>query len=161
MYYCDFEDTNKIFNHKKIYRCRYCHTTLALENPNAHIICFKRQNDFLDQLDNANREPNDQIISQHLDSAAQTEAAVKQDFLSKAIQMPTDLNADRPDNLCSKEEIDYRMSICQQCEHYRNDACMLCGCTIIREKNFNNKLAHKDKSCPINRWGPITSSKNN
>ena len=146
-----------MFNNKKIYKCKYCGTTLALENPEANIICFKKQNDFLDKLDNINRSPNDQLTSQHLESTDHTKEAVQADMIEKAMAISPSLDDNRPDNLCSKDEIDTRLEICQKCEYYKNDSCMLCGCAIIREKNYNNKLAHKDKSCPINKWGPITN----
>ena len=157
MLYCEFEDTNQLFNNKKVYKCKYCGTTLALENPEANIMCFKRQNDFLDQLDNQERDTHNQIMHQQLSSVNQTKDAIKADMMQKALSMPPNPDENRPENMCSKEEIDARLSICQQCEYYKNDSCMLCGCVILREKNYNNKLAHKDKSCPINKWGPITS----
>ena len=62
---------------------------------------------------------------------------------------------DSNDKICSKEQIDSRLAICQKCEYYKADACLLCGCSVVREQNFNNKLAHKNKACPINKWGPI------
>jgi hypothetical protein len=158
MYYCDFEYTNQTFNNKKIYKCKYCSTRLALENPESNIICFKRQNEIFDELDNQDRLSKDKIESYHLSSNNNDEMkqVVKEDMYTKASEMPTvSLDDNAPDNLCSKEQIDNRLSICQTCEYYQNDSCLLCGCTVIRDKNYNNKLAHKNKSCPINKWTEI------
>ena len=118
MLYCEFEDTNQLFNNKKVYKCKYCGTTLALENPEANIMCFKRQNDFLDQLDNQERDTHNQIMHQQLSSVNQTKDAIKADMMQKALSMPPNPDENRPDNMCSKEEIDARLSICQQCEYY-------------------------------------------
>lgn len=79
---------------------------------------------------------------------------LKQTLMKEAEQEPQQQEAE---NLCSKEEIDSRLAICNTCEHYKNEACMLCGCRIVREKNYLNKLANKDASCPDGRWGPIES----
>lgn len=157
MYYCDFEYTNQTFKNKKIYQCKYCNTKLALENPEANIICFKRQNQMFDELDNQDRSQNDKIESYHLksDSNDEMKSLVKDHMLIKASEMPVSIDDNISDNLCSKEEIDNRLSICQNCEYYQNDSCLLCGCTVIRDKNYNNKLAHKNKSCPINKWTEI------
>jgi hypothetical protein len=157
MYYCDFEYTNKTFRNKKIYKCKYCGTTLALENPQANIICFKRQNQMFDELDNQDRSEKDKIESYHLNSGNNDEmkSIVKDHMLIKASEIPISVDDNVSDNLCSKEEIDYRLNICNNCEYYQNDSCLLCGCTVIRDKNYNNKLAHKNKSCPINKWTEI------
>ena len=61
-----------------------------------------------------------------------------------------------PDNLCTSEEIDERLKICNSCEYFKNNSCLLCGCTVVRDANHKNKLAHKDQSCPANKWGPIS-----
>lgn len=156
MYYCDFIDTGKLFNNRKIYKCKYCNTTLALENPNSNIICFKRQNEFFDQIDNQTLEDKNKSFSQHIEAKQDIKEVIKEDLYSKALKNVVVTNENTPDNLCSKEEIDARLKICQSCEYYQNDSCLLCGCTIIRDKNFNNKLAHKDKSCPVNKWVAIT-----
>jgi hypothetical protein len=157
MYYCDFEYTNQTFRNKKIYKCKYCDTTLALENPDANIICFKRQNQMFDELDNQDRSEKDKIETYHLNSDNNNEMKnmVKDHMLIKASEMPVSVEDNISDNLCSKEEIDYRLNICNNCEYYKNDSCLLCGCTVIRDKNYNNKLAHKNKSCPINKWTEI------
>ena len=56
---------------------------------------------------------------------------------------------------CSEEQIDARLAICNTCEFYKDNSCLHCGCVIVRESNYMNKLAHKEQSCPINKWGPI------
>ena len=58
---------------------------------------------------------------------------------------------------CSQEEIDARLAICDSCEYYENDTCLQCGCAISRDRVFGNKLAYKDKECPIGKWGRITN----
>ena len=110
-----------------------------------------------DELDNQDRSEKDKIESYHLSSDNNNEMKnmVKDHMYIKASEMPVSVEDNISDNLCSKEEIDYRLNICNNCEHYQNDSCLLCGCTVIRDKNYNNKLAHKNKSCPINKWTEI------
>lgn len=55
-------------------------------------------------------------------------------------------------NLCSEEEIKNRHNICSSCEHYINNSCKQCGCSITRDRNYLNKLASKEESCPISKW---------
>ena len=55
-------------------------------------------------------------------------------------------------DLCSEQTIDYRLSICQQCEHYSNSTCSQCGCSLVRDRNYMNKLAQKSEQCPIGKW---------
>jgi len=39
-----------------------------------------------------------------------------------------------------------RMSICEECEHYLNGVCSVCGCVLkIKTKMDTEK-------CPINKW---------
>lgn len=61
---------------------------------------------------------------------------------------------------CTQEQIDNRLAICQTCEYYENNTCLQCGCSLMREKVFNNKLYWSDQSCPIGKWGPIIPSGN-
>ncbi len=53
-----------------------------------------------------------------------------------------------------KEEILRRYNICYGCEHFNesNSQCLLCGCNITKKKQFMNKLAWFDQSCPIEKW---------
>ena len=57
--------------------------------------------------------------------------------------------------MCTQEEINGRLAICDTCEYYENEQCLQCGCAVSRNAVHSNKLAHKNKSCPINKWGPI------
>jgi hypothetical protein len=58
---------------------------------------------------------------------------------------------------CTDEQIAARHAICFTCPHYRDEACGLCGCPVIRESNYFSKLSWADQSCPDNppRWGPV------
>lgn len=58
-------------------------------------------------------------------------------------------------NRCSQEQIDERLAICNGCEYYENNQCLQCGCAISRDRVFGNKLAFKDKECPIGKWKRI------
>ena len=57
--------------------------------------------------------------------------------------------------MCTQDEINERLSICKTCEYYENDTCLQCGCAISRAAVHSNKLAFRNKSCPVNKWGPI------
>ena len=70
-------------------------------------------------------------------------------------QKQSEERANDPHNMCSQDEIQHRLNICEKCEHYRDNSCVLCGCVVIREANYMNKLAHKDQQCPINKWSSI------
>ena len=71
----------------------------------------------------------------------------------------------RPDNgtnplrqQCSEDQINERMNICQGCEFFQNNTCLQCGCALSRDKVYMNKLLWADQSCPIGKWGPVTTS---
>lgn len=158
MFYCEFEYTNEMFKEKKIYQCKYCNMKLALENPDAKIICFKRQNEFFDNLDNIDKPENEQIHSEYYAAGVSLADVAKKKLnekLNKNTESVTFKTSVADQNLCTKEQIDSRLNICSTCEHFRDNSCLLCGCVIVRDKNFNNKLAHKDANCPINKWGPV------
>jgi len=55
-------------------------------------------------------------------------------------------------NLCDKQTIEHRLSICKNCEFYSDNSCSKCGCSITRDRNYLNKIAVKNESCPINLW---------
>lgn len=157
--YCTFIDTGNTFNNKKVYKCSYCNTQLALEDPNINIICFKKHNEFINYIDNLGKDPKDMTLNLHAESEAHFKSLVEKE-LEKTKINPADSNENvknikQPDYMCSKEQIDYRLKICSSCEHFKDNSCLLCGCVVVRDKNFNNKLAHKNHSCPINKWGPI------
>lgn len=154
MPFCDFIDTGNIFKDKKIYRCSYCGTQLALEDPNIHILCFKKQHDLFSSLHNVSSKEEHKDLNLHAESEEHFRSLVQQQIDKTKINPAKDLPESSP-NLCSKEQIDERLKICHSCEHFKDNSCLLCGCVVVRDKNFNNKLAHKEHSCPINKWGPI------
>lgn len=55
-------------------------------------------------------------------------------------------------NLCEITEIENRHKICLGCEFLQNNTCVQCGCNIVRDRIFMNKLAHKTESCPMGKW---------
>ena len=57
----------------------------------------------------------------------------------------------------SREQIDARFAICQQCEHFDGRACRQCGCPVVREKQFVSKLSWANEKCPVGKWGPVES----
>lgn len=56
---------------------------------------------------------------------------------------------------CTNEQINERYNICSQCEFFQNNTCTKCGCALLRDKIYMNKLAWADQSCPVGKWGPI------
>lgn len=56
------------------------------------------------------------------------------------------------DDLCEPTEIERRHKICLGCEFLQNNTCTQCGCNIVRDRAYINKLAHKTESCPIGQW---------
>jgi hypothetical protein len=55
------------------------------------------------------------------------------------------------------EEVARRFSICQACEHFDGKACRKCGCPVVRERQFISKLSWANESCPVGKWGPVSS----
>jgi hypothetical protein len=154
--YCDFVDTNQVFNKKRVYQCSYCNLRLGLEDPSAKILCFKKMQDFRVSVQKLNDPSYEEPIHLTPDEPMQNiilEAAVKKYGIKEQTK-------EDPSNMCSQEEIQQRLNICEQCEHYKDNSCLLCGCVIVRESNYMNKLAHKDQQCPINKWSAIQHIKN-
>lgn len=152
--FCEFEDTKKIYNNKKIYRCKNCQLEVALENPKTKIICFRLSQLDIDQQLMANDLP-PSINHGSVEDATTfiTQQAVNHlNRLGKREDTPAH---ETKSILCSEEEIKNRLEVCNKCEYYQNNSCILCGCTITRDKNYKNKLANKKARCPDNRWGPI------
>ena len=54
--------------------------------------------------------------------------------------------------MASEEEIARRYAICQGCEFLKDNACLKCGCPVVREKNFISKLSWGDEKCPVGHW---------
>jgi hypothetical protein len=55
------------------------------------------------------------------------------------------------------EQVAARFAICQGCEHFDGKACRKCGCPVVREKKFLSKLSWAGESCPVGKWGPVSS----
>lgn len=160
--YCELEPLNKEFNNKPLYRCSICGLTIGLENPEAKILCFKKMDSLHTKINQLNGLDN-LVQPKHYDSEEQIKKDILEDILNNKhtdhnMTMTDPANQINEDstNLCSEQEIESRLEICNKCEHYKDNSCLLCGCVIVRESNYKNKLAHKDQKCPIDKWGPIT-----
>lgn len=55
-------------------------------------------------------------------------------------------------DLCSVDTIEQRHSVCKSCTYFAENSCTKCGCSIIRDRNYLNKIAIKSESCPIGLW---------
>jgi hypothetical protein len=55
------------------------------------------------------------------------------------------------------EQVAARFAICQGCEHFDGKACKKCGCPVVRAKKFLSKLSWAGESCPVGKWGPVSS----
>lgn len=101
--------------------------------------------------------PNNELVMEEIEREAERaadaylsgKAAEKADKLDKVKQQ------EQAKIKCSQEQIDERLAICNTCEYYENESCLQCGCAISRDRVYGNKLAYKNKSCPIGKWGPI------
>jgi hypothetical protein len=56
---------------------------------------------------------------------------------------------------CTEKEIAERYNICKSCEFFSDNTCTKCGCNLVREQVYMNKLAWADQSCPIGKWKAI------
>jgi len=148
--YCDLEDTNTEFNGNKVYRCKYCNLTLALENADTKMLCFKKMIDTQNLIKQSMGAADGNVV---FTSPEKMKDTVLEQVLTEQKKV-SEVSSET--NMCSKEQIDHRLQICNSCEHYKENLCELCGCTIVREQNYQNKLSHKNASCPINKWGPVT-----
>jgi hypothetical protein len=157
--YCDLKPLHTFFNNKSLYQCNYCGLTVALDDPNTEILCFKKMEDISRVIHNLHTENNTTSIfhvdvNSSLGDTVLTKIQQDTEKLEKEeIQKYQELN--NPNNLCSSEQIEQRLAICNTCEYFKNNSCLLCGCTIVREANYQNKLAHKDQKCPADKWGII------
>lgn len=160
--FCDFEDTGVLHNGRKVYKCKYCNMQLAMDNPSTKVMCFAKKRE-LDAMVNPNTmQPIDGITDKNkiieiatqqiLDKGNLTE----QTFDTQNMMLEHQKRmADHENNMCSKEQIDTRMAVCQKCEYFKENSCLLCGCNVVRERNYNNKLAKKNQHCPIFKWKAI------
>jgi hypothetical protein len=56
------------------------------------------------------------------------------------------------DLFCSSEQIESRYKVCQACEYFIENSCSQCGCRVVRNAEFKNKLFFKNQECPIGKW---------
>jgi len=153
--FCEFEDTKKIYNNKRIYKCKNCKLEVALENPLTKIICFH----FARQDMETSLAASDFAPPVYHGAVGDPTAFIRQQAENQMLKMGKDHTTptfDPKDLLCSEDQIKDRMNICKMCEHFQNNSCNLCGCTITRDKNYHNKLANKQASCPAQKWGPVS-----
>lgn len=170
--YCDLKLTGSFYDKKPLYKCSTCGLTLALEDPDIKITCFKKTEDVYNLIyaingTSSNIQHYSGDISAIKDGILKDNLLAKLEADSKKIEQERQIKQDQQhqqqqesynskENLCSSEEIDERLKICNSCEYFHNNSCLLCGCTVIREANHKNKLAHRNQSCPANKWGPIS-----
>jgi hypothetical protein len=57
----------------------------------------------------------------------------------------------------AEEQVAARFAICRDCEHFDGQACRQCGCPVVRERKFLSKLSWANESCPVGKWGPVSS----
>jgi hypothetical protein len=57
--------------------------------------------------------------------------------------------------MASDADIIKRHDICLQCEHFRDNACSLCGCPLSRVAGYVSKLSWADQECPAGKWGKV------
>lgn len=157
--YCEFEDTHTLYNDKKIYSCIYCGIKLLLEDPNnAKILCFAKRDELNRLIDPTKKSINgldDSNIQQSAIKMALEKNSDQSVNMNSIDSMVQSIKDKKENNLCSEEQINSRLEICKSCEYYKDNSCMLCGCVIVRESNYTNKLAHKDQHCPIMKWKQI------
>ena len=155
MLYCDLVDTGKIFNNKKIYKCQKCDLEAGLEDPNAKILCFAKSTELY-------KSEMTEMNSLLQDAYENDEEMKNASNFHDPGGLPPEVDANAANPVASQqisqateEQINSRMDICNSCEYYKDDACMLCGCRVVRDTVYQNKLADKSASCPDGRWGPI------
>ena len=153
--YCEFEETGDIFKNKKIYKCKNCNLTLALENPNANITCFSYNRTVFNQELNNDITGKPVAINTQDDIDHIARSMIEQRNAAQPTTNTQPTPTEATETLCTEEQINDRLAICNKCEFYEKNACTLCGCHIVREKNYMNKLAKKDAMCPDGRWGPV------
>ncbi len=154
--FCEFENTNLKYNNKDIYVCKYCGIKLLLDNPEIDkILCFAKQKEISSIANPGVPETIDNIKPEDLNEVVLGQAIQK---LSTDEPVSFSIGDSEHDTLCSPEEINDRLKICNSCEYYKDSSCLLCGCTVVREKVYNNKLAQKNQHCPIFKWKAITDN---
>lgn len=150
--YCDLKPIGQKFNDKQVYECQYCKMKIGLDSPDTKILCFKKMQNFTVSIKKLHNPDYPDTID--IKSMDEMEKVVLSEVIKKHGINNTE-EPQNPDNLCSQEQIKQRLSICEACEHYKDNSCVLCGCVVVREINHMNKLAHKNQKCPIDKWGTI------
>ncbi|ODA31441.1 hypothetical protein [Planctopirus hydrillae] len=56
----------------------------------------------------------------------------------------------------SEEQLQERLSICQQCPSFTGTHCRECGCSCSGNNTFLNKLAWRSEACPLSKWPALT-----
>jgi hypothetical protein len=155
--YCDLELLDSTFNNKRLYKCKYCNLTVALEDPETKIMCFKKIEDIAHKIHQNHTGNFDLKAPIHLNGKQDISDVLLEEIKKDAIKQ-VENPKEVPGKMCSEEEIEERLSICNTCEYFKENSCLLCGCTVIREANYKNKLAYKNQKCPADKWGPIITS---
>ena len=179
MLYCDLSDTGKTFKSKKIYKCEKCGLEAGLDSPDANILCFAKTSEaHISTISEVNQaaieaRENDKLLHEYENrgnNPSYTQESILKNLKEQGIDVEdSNLVNTSPEYLdlnehgepktaiisASEEQINERMDICNSCEYYKNESCMLCGCRVVRDSIYQNKLADKKASCPDGRWGAI------
>ena len=157
MLYCDLEDTGRTFKSKKIYKCTKCGLEAGLEDPNANILCFEKTNEAAiadiaesERIVRKAQEEDEELKKQHNNIGDNHGYPDSFDHRDAASPEPV-----RKIDTATEQQINERMDICNSCEYYKDESCMLCGCRVVRNSVYQNKLADKNASCPDGRWKAI------
>ena len=173
---CDFE---KSILNSNLYVCKRCGTVVSQENLKFSSICpvllDKAAMDprytqiKLSKIETINPEKNTIVET----PVPEEQAIIDNDWWNNSINVVNVATIKRPPNTglpqhlpghdsnrkqCSEEQINERMNICQGCEFFQNNTCLQCGCALSRDKVYMNKLLWADQSCPIGKWGPVTTT---
>lgn len=131
----------------KLLYCKHCNRAIPAENYN--------QKSFCPTLVSKQSEQNNSgvklIAKQTVNDIEQLKQLIPN--IDRSI-----LREQTPEQTCSQKQIDERLAICKGCEFYQDNSCLQCGCILSRERNYMNKLYRADQSCPIDKWGPVTTS---
>ena len=150
--YCDLKSTGSSFNNKPLYKCEYCGLTVGLEDPNTKIMCFKKIEDLAHDIHKNHLQDPNTFKPTHLSDKKIPELILEE---AKKEAINNVVTEDQTEELCTQEEINNRLAICNTCEYFKDNSCLLCGCVVVREANHKNKLAHRNQKCPADKWGPI------
>lgn len=150
--YCDLKNIGSSFNNKPLYKCEYCGLTVGLEDPSTKIMCFKKIEDIAHNIHKNHTQDPNTFKPTHIADNKMSELILEQAKKDAVAEVQQNDES----NMCSQEEINNRISICNTCEYFKDNSCLLCGCVVVREANHKNKLAHKNQKCPIDKWGPIS-----